>query len=126
MSCRYNGCTGLKSIYSFNTQPISLSYYDNKNLFDESCYKNATLYVPQDSKQRYAHASIWMKFEKIEEFDPTPVISVSIDNNVSETSRYSINGQRLNSPTKGMNIVKYSDGTVKKSSCKVKYNISNV
>ena len=55
-----------------------------------------------------------MKFEKIEEFDPTPVNSVSINNNVSETSRYSINGQCLNSPTKGINIVKYSDGSVKK------------
>ena len=29
-------------------------------------------------------------------------------------SRYSVNGQRLSAPTKGLNIVKYSDGSVKK------------
>ena len=31
-----------------------------------------------------------------------------------EISRYSANGQRLTAPTKGLNIVKYSDGSVKK------------
>ena len=31
-----------------------------------------------------------------------------------EHSRYSLNGQRLSAPTKGLNIVKYSDGSVNK------------
>lgn len=35
-----------------------------------------------------------------------------------EISRYSANGQRLTAPTKGLNIVKYSDGSVKKEMVK--------
>ncbi|MBD9272352.1 MAG: thioredoxin family protein, partial [Prevotella sp.] len=33
---------------------------------------------------------------------------------VKEISRYSLNGQRVTSPTKGVNIVVYSDGSIKK------------
>ena len=35
-----------------------------------------------------------------------------------ELSRYSVNGQRLTAPTKGLNIVKYSDGSVRKEMVK--------
>lgn len=35
-----------------------------------------------------------------------------------EISRYSANGQRLTAPTKGLNIVKYSDGSVRKEMVK--------
>ena len=31
-----------------------------------------------------------------------------------EVSRYSLDGQRLTAPVKGLNIVRYSDGTIKK------------
>ena len=31
-----------------------------------------------------------------------------------EVSRYSLDGQRLTTPVKGLNIVRYSDGTIKK------------
>ena len=48
------------------------------------------------------------------EFDPTPVHSVSVTKDVTEKSRYSTNGCLLDGPTNGLNIVKYSDGTVKK------------
>jgi hypothetical protein len=33
---------------------------------------------------------------------------------VKEVARYSVSGQRLTSPTNGINIIKYSDGTVRK------------
>lgn len=31
-----------------------------------------------------------------------------------EVSRYSLDGQRLTTPVKGLNIARYSDGTIKK------------
>lgn len=34
--------------------------------------------------------------------------------NLKEVARYSISGRRLNGPTKGVNLVKYSDGSLKK------------
>ena len=45
---------------------------------------------------------------------PTGIGQISNNNDVKEVSRYSVNGQRLTAPTKGLNIVKYSDGSVKK------------
>ncbi len=36
------------------------------------------------------------------------------DINVVETARYTIDGRRINAPEKGINIVKYSDGKIKK------------
>lgn len=37
-----------------------------------------------------------------------------ISSDAKELSRYSVNGQRLSAPAKSLNIVKYSDGSVKK------------
>lgn len=45
---------------------------------------------------------------------PTGIGQISNNNEVKEVSRYSVNGQRLTAPTKGLNIVKYSDGSVRK------------
>ena len=77
---------------------------------------NAILYVPKDSYQKYILADYWKEFKNIKEFDPE---TAGIDNihrvdNVKELTRYAVNGQRLTTPAKGLNIVRYSDGTVKK------------
>ena len=42
------------------------------------------------------------------------VEGVETDNNSIEVSRYDIHGRRLNEPTRGVNIVIYSDGTTRK------------
>ena len=44
----------------------------------------------------------------------TGIGQITNNNDAKEISRYSANGQRLTVPTKGLNIVKYSDGSVKK------------
>ena len=48
----------------------------------------------------------------------TGIGQISNNNDVKEVSRYSANGQRLTAPTKGLNIVKYSDGSVRKEMVK--------
>ena len=53
-------------------------------------------------------------FENIVEFDATGIDKTTTSTDVEEVGRYSVNGQRLSAPTKGLNIVKYSDGSVKK------------
>ena len=40
--------------------------------------------------------------------------NIYYNDNATEVARYDIYGHRLSEPTKGINIVKYSDGTVKK------------
>lgn len=83
-------------------------------MFDGCDAKNCKVYVPKGTYDDY-----WLSefgyFENIEEFDVTGIDKVSTSSDVKEeVSRYSVNGQRLSVPTKGLNIVKYSDGSVKK------------
>lgn len=47
-------------------------------------------------------------------YDATGIDKVTNRSDVKEISRYSLNGQRVTSPTKGVNIVVYSDGSIKK------------
>lgn len=112
----FERCTGIKFVYTYNPQPLTFEYDPfclGSNL-DKDWRRKATLYVPKGSKQSYTNAEYWRKFKNIVEFDPTPVLSISVTKNVNEVSRYSINGTHLDCPSTGMNIVKYSDGTVKK------------
>ncbi len=46
--------------------------------------------------------------------EPTGIDNTTMSSDVKEVSRYSVNGQRLTAPIKGVNIVKYSDGSVRK------------
>lgn len=57
---------------------------------------------------------MWGDFGKIVGYDVTGINKVTTSTNAKEVSRYSVNGQRLSVPTKGLNIVKNSDGSVKK------------
>ena len=75
--------------------------------------KKCTVYVPKGTYDDY-----WLSdfgyFENIVEFDATGIDKTTTSTDVKEIARYSVNGQRLVGPTKGLNIVKYSDGSVKK------------
>ena len=75
--------------------------------------KNCTVYVPTGTYNAYFWSSFGY-FDNIVEFDATGIDKVAISTNAKEVSRYSANGQRLSAPAKGLNIVKYSDGSVKK------------
>lgn len=107
----FYGCTGLTSIYAFMEKPCEIK----ETSFDNETIINATLYVPKGSLLDYWDDNQWKKFMNIEEFDVTSIGSLNTNSNdVQEVSRYSDNGQRLNTPAKGLNIVKYNNGTVKK------------
>ena len=83
--------------------------------FLNSTYANATLYVPKGTKALYESTDGWKLFFNIQEGDPTTgIVSTKDDINKVEVSRYDIKGQRLNAPRKGINIVRYSDGTTEK------------
>ena len=83
------------------------------NVFYGCDAKNCTVYVPKGTYDAYK-SSRFGYFEKIVEFDATGIDKVTTSTNAKEVSRYSANGQRLSAPAKGLNIVKYSDGSVKK------------
>ena len=105
----FKDCSGLTSIYVYTEKLPETGV----NVFNGCDAKKCTVYVPKGTYDDY-----WLSefgyFENIVEFDPTGINNVITSNDAKELSRYSLNGQRLSAPSKGLNIVKYSDGSVKK------------
>lgn len=86
-----------------------------ENTFDTETVLDATLYVPQGCIEKYENADYWRYFQVIKEIGTqTGIDSATTSDAAKEVARYGINGQLLNGPTKGVNIVKYSDGTIKR------------
>ena len=109
-SYAFSSCSGLTSIYVYPDIVPKMG----SDVFYDVDKKNCTLYVPQGTETDYFLADVWGDFENIVEYDPTGIDKTTTSTDVEEVSRYSVNGQRLVGPTKGLNIVKYSDGSVKK------------
>lgn len=105
----FNYCSGLTSIYAYMEKLPETG----SNPFLGCDEKNCTVYVPKGTYDDY-FVSEFGFFSHIVEFDATGIDKVTTSADVKEVSRYSANGQRLSAPAKGLNIVKYSDGSVKK------------
>ena len=105
----FNACSELTSIYAYMEKLPETG----SNLFLGCDEKNCTVYVPKGTGDAYFWSSFGF-FDNIVEFDATGIDKVTTSTNAKEVSRYSANGQRLSAPAKGLNIVKYSDGSVKK------------
>lgn len=102
-------CRNLKTIYAYMPDPNALTYGD------EFSYESRewTLYVPKGTKNAYQN-SRWCYCKEIIEMETSGIDSVILNPDAKEVSRFSADGQRLAVPVKGLNIVKYSDGTVRK------------
>ena len=112
----FRHCWSLYYVYCNSRIPPTLGI----NAFYLENQVHGTLYVPIGSAEAYRKAGGW-NFSRIVEYDfnkLTGIDKVTTDSDnqgeAHEIARYSINGQRLNAPTQGLNIVKYSDGTTKK------------
>ena len=106
----FESCYNLTSFYSYRPDPVAV----DSNVFSGIDANKCTLYVPQGSFGNYYVTSGWDYFSKIVEFDPTGIDAVTTKSDAKEVSRYSVDGQKLDTPVKGLNIVKYNDGSIKK------------
>ena len=104
----FENCS-LSSVYVYAETPPSIS----ANAFEGCDSKNCTLYVPKGTYDAY-WLSEWGIFENIVEFDATNIRNIVAEPEVQENARYAVNGQRLTAPVKGINLVKYNNGRVKK------------
>ena len=108
-SSAFSGCSGLTSIYVYAGKLPKMG----SGVFNGCDSKKCIVYVPKGGYDDY-----WLSefgyFENIVEFAATGIDKVTTSTDAKELSRYSVNGQRLSAPSKGLNIVKYSDGSVKK------------
>ncbi len=75
---------------------------------------NATLLVPFGTKEKYESTGGWKEFVFIQEVDPATLAIDPIRGEVEETARFTLDGKPISSPQRGINIIRMSDGTIKK------------
>lgn len=121
----FKKCGELKELYIYNKDPKDITFNSVQSRYFEDFFpvalKNSlTVYVPKGSKDSYSKSFAWKEF-KIEEFDvltfdpysgTTDINTYYLEN--KEVSRFTIDGKRILSPQKGINIIKMKDGTSKK------------
>ena len=101
--------SGIKAVYVAWQAPVPAGQF-----FKGLDLSQATLYVPQGTRQDYWVAAVWEDFGDIQEYEVSAINQPAHHSEAKEVSRYSLDGQRLTTPVKGLNIVRYSDGTIKK------------
>ena len=94
----FNGCSGLTSVCSNIENPMTIS----SNIFDQSIYVNCTLYVPLGTLAQYQVCKGWKEFVNIVEGSPTGISTKRIK---IGTKYFTISGNRISSPQKGLNII---------------------
>ncbi len=105
----YKNSSNLKAVYVRSSTPPSAEGFPGK------AYIYATLFVPKGSLEAYQSADVWKEFWNIEEYDTgTSDIQLTGKNTICPKSYYDLKGNNIGIPQKGLNIVKYYDGTVRK------------
>ena len=117
----YN-CKGLSSVtISKSIRSIENQAFDYCSLKDMYCYaetppktignpfkwdklSETTLHVPLGSIDAYKSQNIWKNFGKIVGINQTDVQIINLDRDV-KTTIYNLNGRKLESPQKGINII---------------------
>lgn len=94
---------GVPQTYSY-TVDIS----NNKIIQDKSKLKMITLLLNAQTGE-YINAAI----STINAFDPTDIGEIQT-NSPQITERYNLDGQKLNAPQRGINIIRMNDGTIRK------------
>ena len=85
----------------------------DKKAFSDTDAHHCTLLVPEGYGALYSADSVWKEF-LVEECDLTGVHQIHSGSTAVEVERYDLNGHRLTHPVKGINLVRMSDGSVKK------------
>lgn len=107
----FSGCDQLSTINIHSSNPPSC-----ESGFSSQSYINTIVNVPPGSLSLYQNTAPWNNFWNLKEDNH---LSAGIDNasttfNAEELTRYTINGQKISAPSKGLNIIRYNDGSVKK------------
>ena len=121
----FDGCTSLSSIHNsykrmeygywfYCTDDSDITGYGHSGQFDDDVFQTCKLYVPSGLLEEYKKGFLWHHFVNM--FEETSGIEDIISDKINavELERYDINGRMLSAPQPGINIVRYSDGSVRK------------
>ena len=104
--------SGLEITYSVEgSQICSITKIGNKQYLDCTGEGEAVIVAVQKGNNNYWETTKMYKTIVIK--SPTGIISVASDID-KDTKIYDISGSQLNTLQKGVNIIRYSDGTTKK------------
>ena len=108
-------CDNLATVVSLIEDPFTIE----NNTFSQNTFMNASLMIPTGTKDKYKTTGGWKKFLFIEEQDPSQLSGIEAVNQdtpqeSSVTSRYNLGGEKITAPQRGINIIKMSDGTIRK------------
>lgn len=123
----FGGCSNLSRVTCYAQIPPStpMGQYNTSDPWDATARSSATLYVPKGCADVYrnfynrtyffGNVYPYAKFKEIIEIDEMAGISSGIydDSNI-EISRFNASGIKVNSATNGLNIIRMSNGTIKK------------
>lgn len=110
---QFASCPNLKAmIVRLVDAPESIRMRQN----DKGFQKNCTLYVPAESISKYKEEEWWSGFKEIKSIEEyTPVETITADTkNAAPVAIYDLKGNKVETPSKGINVVRYSDGKSKK------------
>ena len=107
-------CTNLKTIICYSddapgvTAPSGYAYSCEDNKFQSWQWETVTLYVPRESLEKYYFDRVWGEIDNIYAIDEMESMTSSVnavDNNVVENDTwYSLNGEKVDKPNKGVYI----------------------
>jgi len=105
----FSGCN-IQEVISKIENPFDIDSYS----FSENTFYNATLYVPKGTIDKYRTTLGWKEFKYIiEELPPSNINQVEIYEAII-LNQHSINGNKVTTPKKGINIIKMDNGLIKK------------
>ena len=107
----FKDCSALVKLVSLNTTP---PFCGGNNALTGINKQRCTLYVPKNSLEAYKTAYPWKDFNNMEEIKDTGISLPNSNGSNKVVQRYDSNGRVTDKPTKGLNILKMSDGTMKK------------
>ena len=84
----------------------------SSDAFTGTDMSRVVLHVPDNLINEYKAADVWKEIGTIEGLSETGIKAIS--NEMSEAQIYDVQGNRLNNVRKGLNIIRMSDGKVKK------------
>ena len=82
--------------------------------FGWGTYNQATLYVPEASLEAYKTTSDWNRFGTILPITSTGINYNTANKEVTIDAVYDLDGKRSNGTSRGLNIIRMSDGTTRK------------
>ena len=111
------GTLGLTTLYCYPDEPPTISRFSFGGTANDErkLRKGCTLYIPKGCKDAYVDAG-WTGFKEYTEFDssnmsdPTGIGLQAVETTGGNTY-YSADGKQLQSPQRGLNIVRQKDGT---------------